>query len=179
MRPVNSRCFSGLGTRGQAENRSVFCHQLLPLVLTQGPLPWLRSWEEQKGTMATVPDRNPSEPLPVSKGTCAGAPNQDRALVLQCQCLQSACDPVPVSFTSCLPGRIPRCRGKCLFFFVDHTARGLPWCLSSKGSPANAGDAGLSPGMGRFPEEETATHSSILAWRIPGTEEPGGLQPTG
>ena len=25
-------------------------------------------------------------------------------------------------------------------------------------------------------EEETATHSSILAWRIPSTEEPGGLQ---
>ena len=24
-----------------------------------------------------------------------------------------------------------------------------------------------------------ATHSSILAWRIPQTEEPGGLQPTG
>ena len=24
-----------------------------------------------------------------------------------------------------------------------------------------------------------ATHSSILAWRIPWTEEPGGLQPTG
>ena len=26
------------------------------------------------------------------------------------------------------------------------------------------------------PEEEMATHSSILAWRIPWTEEPGGLQ---
>ena len=26
-------------------------------------------------------------------------------------------------------------------------------------------------------EEEMATHSSILAWRIPWTEEPGGLQP--
>ena len=25
-------------------------------------------------------------------------------------------------------------------------------------------------------EEETATHSSILAWRIPWTEEPGGLR---
>ena len=25
-------------------------------------------------------------------------------------------------------------------------------------------------------EEETATHSSVLAWRIPWTEEPGGLQ---
>ena len=28
-------------------------------------------------------------------------------------------------------------------------------------------------------EEEMATHSSILAWKIPWTEEPGGLQPTG
>ena len=28
-------------------------------------------------------------------------------------------------------------------------------------------------------EEEMATHSSILAWRIPGTEELGGLQSTG
>ena len=28
-------------------------------------------------------------------------------------------------------------------------------------------------------EEATATHSSILAWRIPWTEEPGGLQPIG
>ena len=26
-------------------------------------------------------------------------------------------------------------------------------------------------------EEEMATHSSILAWEIPWTEEPGGLQP--
>ena len=29
------------------------------------------------------------------------------------------------------------------------------------------------------PEEEMETHSSILAWEIPWTEEPGGLQPTG
>ena len=28
-------------------------------------------------------------------------------------------------------------------------------------------------------EKETATHSSILGWRIPWTEEPGGLQSTG
>ena len=28
-------------------------------------------------------------------------------------------------------------------------------------------------------EEGMATHSSILAWRIPSTEEPGGLQPVG
>ena len=28
-------------------------------------------------------------------------------------------------------------------------------------------------------EQEMATHSSILAWRIPGTEEPGGLPSMG
>ena len=28
-------------------------------------------------------------------------------------------------------------------------------------------------------EKEMATHSSVLAWRIPGTAEPGGLPPTG
>ena len=28
-------------------------------------------------------------------------------------------------------------------------------------------------------EKEMATHSSILAWEIPWTKEPGGLQPTG
>ena len=29
------------------------------------------------------------------------------------------------------------------------------------------------------PEKEMATHSSILAWKIPRTEEPGGLQSMG
>ena len=32
-----------------------------------------------------------------------------------------------------------------------------------------------SPGWEDTLEEEIATHSSILAWRIPWTEEPGGL----
>ena len=42
----------------------------------------------------------------------------------------------------------------------------------------NAGDVrdtGLIPGSGRSPEEDLATHPSILAWRIPWTEEPGRL----
>ena len=34
---------------------------------------------------------------------------------------------------------------------------------------------GSIPGAGRTPEEDVATHSRILAWRIPWTEEPGGL----
>ena len=44
---------------------------------------------------------------------------------------------------------------------------------------ANAGDGrdtGSISGLGRSPEKEITTHSSILAWRIPGTEEPGGLR---
>ena len=32
--------------------------------------------------------------------------------------------------------------------------------------------------QGDPPEEEMATHSNILAWEIPWTEEPGGLQST-
>ena len=44
-----------------------------------------------------------------------------------------------------------------------------------KNLPANAGDAGLIPGLADPLEWEMATHSSILAWKIPGTEEPGGL----
>ena len=51
-----------------------------------------------------------------------------------------------------------------------------------KNPPANAvdsGDAGLIPGSGRSLEKEMATHSSILAWEIPWTEEPGGLQSMG
>ena len=52
-----------------------------------------------------------------------------------------------------------------------------------KNLPASAGDirdAGSVPGSGRSPGGAgVATHSRILAWRIPWTEEPGGLQSIG
>ena len=45
-----------------------------------------------------------------------------------------------------------------------------------KNLPANAGDLDSISGSGRDPQEkEIATHSSILAWRIPWTEELGRL----
>ena len=52
---------------------------------------------------------------------------------------------------------------------------------NSDGSEAtcSAGAAGLIPGSEDPLEEGTATHSSILAWRTPWTEEPGGLQSVG
>ena len=51
-------------------------------------------------------------------------------------------------------------------------------CLSNKESACNARDTGdvvWSPGWEDPLEKEMATHSSILAWEIPWTEEPGGL----
>ena len=51
--------------------------------------------------------------------------------------------------------------------------------LEVKNPPVNAGDSrdvGSVPGLGDPLEKEMATHSSILAWRIPQIEEPGGLQ---
>ena len=55
----------------------------------------------------------------------------------------------------------------------------FPGGSDSKISAYNAGDPGLIPGLGRFPGKGNAVHSSILAWEIPGTEEPGGLLSTG
>jgi len=54
--------------------------------------------------------------------------------------------------------------------------------LVGKNLPAQAGDvrhSGSIPGSGRSPGEDTATHTNILAWEIPWTEEPGRLQSTG
>ena len=42
--------------------------------------------------------------------------------------------------------------------------------------PAKEGDMGSISGSGGPPEEEMATHSSILAWKISWTEESGGLR---
>ena len=42
--------------------------------------------------------------------------------------------------------------------------------------PANAGDIGSVPEWGRSPGREMAMYSSVLAWEIPWTEEPDGLQ---
>ena len=44
---------------------------------------------------------------------------------------------------------------------------GTPGGSDSKESTYNVGDLGSIPGLGRYPEEGMATHSSILAWRIP------------
>ena len=48
-----------------------------------------------------------------------------------------------------------------------------------KASACNAGDWGSIPGREDPLDKEMATHSSVLAWRTPGTAEPGGLPSMG
>ena len=49
----------------------------------------------------------------------------------------------------------------------------------SKESACNAGHPGLIPELEKSPGEGNGYHSSLLAWGIPWTEEPGGLQSMG
>ena len=52
---------------------------------------------------------------------------------------------------------------------------GFPGISDGKESACNAGDPGLIPGWEDLLEKGMATHSSILAWRIPWKEESGRL----
>ena len=57
-----------------------------------------------------------------------------------------------------------------------HHKTGFPGGSVVKNLPANEGDLGLIPGSGRFPGKG---NGNLLAWEIPWTEEPGGLQSMG
>ena len=59
---------------------------------------------------------------------------------------------------------------------------GFPDSSEGKESACNAGDTGgtgSTPGLEAALEKGMATQASILAWRIPWTEEPGGLESMG
>ena len=59
---------------------------------------------------------------------------------------------------------------------------GFPGGSDNKESTCNVGDPGSIPRWDPWEdplEKGMATHSTILAWRIPWTEEPGGLQSMG
>ena len=65
----------------------------------------------------------------------------------------------------------------CCFVYCTLTyCMDFPSDAMVKNLPASTGNAGLISGSGISLEKEMATQSSILAWEIPWTEEPGGLQ---
>ena len=69
---------------------------------------------------------------------------------------------------------------KSLSLLVSITNLGLPLWLSSQESVCTAGEAAdKSLGWEDLLEEGMATHSSILVWTIPWTEEAGGLKLVG
>ena len=64
----------------------------------------------------------------------------------------------------------------CVCVYTQIHTHILPLGSNNKQSACNAEDLGSISGQEDSLEKEMATHSSILAWRIPRTEEPGGLQ---
>ena len=67
------------------------------------------------------------------------------------------------------------CTKSWLFRNIRHH-RVIAGGSDGKESACNAGNLGSIPGLGRSLDKGMATNSSILAWKIPWTEEPGGLQ---
>ena len=61
---------------------------------------------------------------------------------------------------------------------LSKKTKGFPGGSDGTESACKAGGLGWIPGSGRLAGEGMATHSSVLAWRSPWTEEPGGLQST-
>ena len=63
---------------------------------------------------------------------------------------------------------------------IHRIITGFPGGPVGKEPIGNCGRPGFDPWVGKIPwRREMDTHSSILAWRIPWTEEPGGLQSMG
>ena len=66
----------------------------------------------------------------------------------------------------------------------ENLSLGLGACIICDFGPgfpdgSDSDKSGLIPGLGRCPREGNAAHSSVLAWIIPWTEEPGGLKTMG
>ena len=78
------------------------------------------------------------------------------------------------------------CVAESLCYSPDHNVVnrlyanvGFPGGTVMENPPANGGDSGSITGQEDPLEKGTATQSSIFTWRVPWTEEPGGLQSMG
>ena len=61
-----------------------------------------------------------------------------------------------------------------LIFQISMPSQVVQWYKNLPANAEDAEDAGLIPGSGRPLKKETTTSSSILAWKVPWTAEPGG-----
>ena len=142
----------------------------------RAPNPWCPKWHPQalsppaRQYCLSLPPQGNSQP-PSGCPQCRGLPT----LSSQTRALDSPCHQDSQSVT---PSQINHLK-------VDNRSSisgAFQVVLVVKNPPGNARDLGLIPGSGRSPGEgggSPTTHSSVLAWRIPWTEEPGGLQSMG
>ena len=94
-------------------------------------------------------------------------------------CFQNRADS-PLSCHVFMAKPVPRvlCSTPVLLISSIHVCIGLPWWFSDKESTCNQ-EMGVRSLAQEDPlEKEMAAHSSILAWEIAWTEEPGALQST-
>ena len=126
-----------------------------------------------------LPDRCFSDPFSTFKLLPLGLhPPSTTGLGLGIPCIQSSVFfLINFYWQGCIFWNLPLClegRNPSPTFYLKLSPNwGLPRGLVVKNLPVNAGDVDLIPGLGRFPRGGQATHSSILAWEMPWTEEPG------
>ena len=77
-------------------------------------------------------------------------------------------------FKIIIPSKESKLRFVCLICFSSSKVKGFPGGSDGKESPSVQGTLVWSLGREDPLEKGTAPHSSILAWRIPWAEEPGG-----
>ena len=65
------------------------------------------------------------------------------------------------------------------FFIAERFHHGFPWWPGGKECICQAGDTGLTPGSGRTSGEGNGTPLQYSCWKVPWTEQSGGLQSMG
>ena len=77
------------------------------------------------------------------------------------------------------PGGVTQARAAVVLGLRLPGSGAFPGGSDDKESACNVGDLGSIPGLGRSAGEGMTTYSSGIAWRLPWTEEPGGLRSMG
>ena len=145
-------------------------------------LAWKIPWMEEPGglqSMGSLRESDTTERLHfLFSPSCIGEGNGNP---LQCSCLDNPRD--GGAWSAAFYG-VAQSRTRLKRLSSLAAAQGLatgshPGGSVVKNLPANEGDMGLISGSGRSPGEGMAPYSSVLAWRVPWTEKPGGLQSMG
>ena len=141
------------------KNTGVGCHFLLQCMK-------VKSESEIAQSCLTLSDPMDCSPA----GSSVHGIFQARVLEWECRCLASSKMPLNTH----LKGFNHVGFSTWVYHKDHHKFRGFPGDSDGKESASNAGDPGLIPGLGRSSGAGMTTYSSILAWIISWTEEPGG-----